>query len=120
MAVKYTMRLDAGAHYFLRATWKDPDGVPINLTNYTARMMLRSKYSDPLPLVSLTSEEGGGIEIKAEIGALDIAISDSSTSSLAAAGKETRGVYDLEVEAADGVVYRLCGGEWICTPEATK
>lgn len=120
MAVKYTMRLDAGAHYFLRATWKDPDGAPINLTNYTARMMLRSKYADVMPLVSLTSEGGGGIEISAENGALDITIDDTSTSGLASAGKETRGVYDLEVEAADGVVYRLFGGEWICTPEATK
>ena len=120
MATTYTMRLDAGAHYFLQITWKDPDGAAIDLTGYTARMMLRTKYADAAPLVSLTSEEGGGIEITAVSGILDITIDDTSTSALASTGKETKGVYDLEVESSEGVVYRLIGGTWICAPEATK
>lgn len=119
MATSYRMVIDAGAHYFLAVTWEDPDGVPIDLTGYSARMMLRVKYSDAAPLVSLTSETNGGIEIDGARGLLNITMTDEQTGALCAS-KEVEGVYDLEVENADGVVTRLLAGRWLAKPEATK
>ena len=117
MATNYTLRIDAGAHYFLTVIWVDPDEVPIDMTGYSARMMLKNKYSDTTPLVSLTS--ASGITITPEEGVIEIVISDENTGTLATT-KEGRGVYDLEVESADGIVTRLLGGEWIASPETTK
>jgi hypothetical protein len=119
MATSYRMIIDAGAHYFISVTWEDPDGVSIDMSNYSARMMLRVKYSDSAPLISLTSETGGGIEIDGPAGVLYITMTDEQTALLCGT-KEVEGVYDLEVENVDGVVTRLLAGRWIAKPEATK
>lgn len=117
MAQNYTLKIDAGAHYFLTVWWEQPDGEPMKMNDYTARMMLRKKYSDMTPLISLTSDDN--LTITPAEGRVDIVITNIQ-SGLLSDSKEAKGVYDLEVESAEGIVTRLLGGEWIASPEATK
>ena len=61
MATNYTLKIDAGADYFLAVRLRDEEGELIELTNCTGRMALKQTYDSPAPLVSLSSDEGGGI-----------------------------------------------------------
>ena len=61
MAENYTLKIDAGADYFLAFRLKDEDGNYLNLSSCSAAMKLKNKYDSVSELVSLTSETDGGI-----------------------------------------------------------
>jgi hypothetical protein len=111
----YNMTIDQGATFELRVTWKDPDGVPINLSGYTARMQIRDTYSSATPLVSITS--GSGITLGGTAGTVDLLIPAETTSALNA---PLSGVYDLEIVNGGTVVTRLIQGTVTITAEVTR
>lgn len=119
MAQYYEMHIDAGADYVMTVSQEDTAGTAIPLTGYSARMMLKSTYADTTPLISLTSEVGGGLTINEAAGEIEVFIEDIDTATLCE-DKVTEGVYDLEIESSTGVVTRLIGGPWYAYPEATK
>ena len=119
MAQYYEMHIDAGADYQMTVGQENSLGVAIPLTGFTARMMLKSTYTDTTPLISLTSEVGGGLTIDEAAGEIEINISDTDTATLCT-DTITEGVYDLEIISSTGVVTRLIGGPWYAYPEATK
>ena len=119
MAQYYEMHIDAGADYQMTVGQENSLGVAIPLTGFTARMMLKSTYADTTPLISLTSEVGGGLTIDEAAGEIEINISDTDTATLCT-DTITEGVYDLEIISSTGVVARLIGGPWYAYPEATK
>lgn len=41
MGVAYNTVIDQGADWYFTITYENPDGTPINLTNYTAASQLR-------------------------------------------------------------------------------
>ena len=43
-AATHNVIIDQGADWRVDVIYKDPDGVPINLTNYTAQLQLRTSY----------------------------------------------------------------------------
>ena len=114
-AVIYDFYVEQGATYQLDITWKQPDGTPVNLTGYTARMQIRKTVKSTDPLISLTTTNGritlGGAQgtVTLEIAAEDTA--DFTTFC---------GVYDLEVEASDGTVTRLLEGQVEISREVTR
>ena len=135
MAENYTLKLDAGADYFLAFRLKDEDGNYLNLSSCSAAMKLKSKYDSASELVSLTSEIGGGItfekwdDVTSEwIDTIAIHITDVQTAPLVdyavldsdgdvAYGE---GVYDLEITDEELMVTRTIQGYWIASPEVTK
>lgn len=119
MAQYYEMHIDAGADYVMTVSQEDTAGTAIPLTGYSARMMLKSTYADTTPLISLTSEVGGGLTINEAAGEIEVFIEDTDTATLCT-DEVTEGVYDLEIESPAGVVTRLIGGPWFAYPEATK
>ena len=135
MAENYTLKIDAGADYFLAFRLKDEDENYLNLSSCSAAMKLKNKYDSVSELVSLTSETDGGItfekwdDVTSEwIDTIAIHITDIQTALLVdyevldsdgdvAYGE---GVYDLEITDEESVVIRTIQGYWIASPEVTK
>ena len=135
MAENYTLKIDAGADYFLAFRLKDEDGNYLNLSSCSAAMKLKNKYDSVSELVSLTSETDGGItfekwdDVTSEwIDTIAIHITDVQTAPLVdyevldsdgdvAYGE---GVYDLEITDEESVVIRTIQGYWIASPEVTN
>ena len=135
MAENYTLKIDAGADYFLAFRLKDEDGNYLNLSSCSAAMKLKNKYDSVSELVSLTSETDGGItfekwdDVTSEwIDTIAIHITDAQTAPLVdyevldsdgdvAYGE---GVYDLEITDEESMVTRTIQGYWIASPEVTK
>jgi hypothetical protein len=98
-------------------TYKDAAGTVINLTNYTARMQVRSKASAPTTILSLTSSVGGGITLGGAAGTIVINIAASGTAALEPGDY----VYDLElVNTTSTAVTRLIQGKFKVSAEVTR
>jgi Na+/serine symporter len=100
-----------GSTFTRTVTWSQ-DGVPVNVTGYTAAMQVRSSYTSATAVVSLTS--GAGITLGGTAGTIQITISAAATAGIPAGNY----VYDLELTSG-GTVTRLLEGQFIVTPEVT-
>lgn len=123
----YNINVEQGATYTLDLVWKDDLGVPVNLTGYQARMMIRKNYAGD-PVLSLTSI-AGDIELGGALGTIAITASATQTSSIDVSYSalifngskyQQTMVYDIELEDADGKVTRVLQGSAIVYPEATR
>lgn len=110
---KYNMICPQGATFSKQLTYRIND-VAVDLTGWAARMQVREKYTSKTATVSITTENGG-ITLGDDAGTIDLYISDSSTSAIAAKDY----VYDLEL-VSGAEVYRLLEGKFIVTPEVTR
>lgn len=133
MAVNHTLKIDAGADKFLSLRLLDNGGESIDLTGCSARMKLKAAYDSDDALVSLTSEDGGITFEKYDDESafpdlVRVHITDEQTGPLVDYSvtdsdgevEQGEGVYDLEIEDAQGVVLRVVQGVWIAFPEVTK
>lgn len=116
MAVSYNTVIDQGATWYLTVTYENPDGTPINITNYTAALQLRSLPSDPTAVLSLTT--GAGITITGATGTVAITASATQTRAI----DEGNYYYDLEISspASPSVVTRLVQGQVVVSAEVTR
>lgn len=113
-AGKYNIVADQGATFSRNIHWKDENGDPIDITDYTARMQVRERFvstSTVLSLVSPTNITLGG-------GSGNIVITASATTMAGVTAGDY--VYDLEMVASNGVVTRLLQGTFKVTPEVTR
>ena len=134
MATNYTLKIDAGADFYRAVRLKDESGEYIELANCSARMALKKAYDSPEAMISLTSDEGGGITFgrwdndsmyidtclihitnKQTGGLVDYTVTDSDGEV-----EQGEGVYDLEIEDASGSVLRVIQGAWIAYQETTR
>ena len=103
-----------------RKAWDIVDkqsGSPVDLTGYTARMHIRGKIKDELPVVVLTTTNGGiSIMITESQTVLSLFISAEVTAALTI----SKGVYDLEIVDTSGEVYRLVQGQVTISKEVTR
>ena len=88
---------------------------PVDVTNYTAELQVRSLPSDPTAVLSLSTTNGG------------IAVTGvSGTFAVHATAAQTRVIdegtyyYDIEITSPSGIVTRLAQGQVIVTPEVTR
>lgn len=115
-AAKLKLLIEQGATFRKLLTWKTgTPATPVNLTGCTARMHIRETITDAVPLVTLTTENGG-ITLGGVAGTIELLISATAT----AAFTWTAGVYDLEVVFASGDVRRLVFGPITVSPEVTR
>lgn len=109
-AHKFKIEIAQGATYDWETTWsvspkKGAPYVLVDLTGCTARAQIREEVDSPEILLELTTENGR-IELGGTAGTIRILIDAATT----AAMTWESGVYDLEVEFANGhVVRRLAG-----------
>lgn len=118
MALKpgnYAITCPKGATLDQTFTWKDPNGDPINLTGYTARMQVRKRVEASTVLLDLTIANGG-----ITLGGVAGTIRVQATAAATAAITESDGVYDLELIAGSGAVTRLLEGSFYLPAEVTR
>ena len=115
-AFKLKLSIDQGATFTRQVTWKTgKPATPVDLTGCTARMQIREAIESPEVLVSLTTANGG-ITLGGPAGTVALRIEADTT----AAFEWRAGVFDLEIEFADGTVRRLLAGTVTVSPEVTR
>lgn len=110
----YNIICDQGSTLDRTLTWKDSDGVLINLTGYTARMQVRATFESTTTVLSLTTENGG-ITLGGALGTIQIIASATATAAI-----DPR-IYVYDLELVNGTtVYRLVQGSFTVRPEVTR
>ena len=66
-----------GDSFIIRVTYKNPNGTPIDLTGYTAKMDVRNEPSGKILCASITDQSG--ITITPSTGVLDIEFTPAQT-----------------------------------------
>jgi hypothetical protein len=105
--------LPQGATWDLQMIW-EADNVPVDLSGYTARMMLRVAPEDATPTVAL-STTNGTMSVMSN-GTIALNYSAASSSAVTAATY----VYDMELVTAGGNVRRLIEGRAVVSREITR
>lgn len=90
------------------------DGVPMDLTGYSAALQVRETFDSANPVVSLTN--GTGITLGGVLGTIRVVIASTATTAIPAGYYS----YDLEITSGAGVKDRLLEGKFVVTPEITK
>lgn len=106
--------MDQGSVWDLEITYQDPNGVPINLTGFTAKMQLRKEYNSTVADLTLTTG-GGGIVITGATGTIDISATAVQTGVL----DPTYYVYDLELTSGSNIS-RLIQGQITVAEQVTQ
>lgn len=87
---------------------------PVNITDYTAALQLRSLPSDPTAVLSLTT--GSGITITGASGTIEVHATAAQTRAI----DEGPYYYDLEITSDTGVVTRVAQGQVVVSAEVTR
>jgi hypothetical protein len=114
MAVQYNVEIDQGADWFLNVTYEQPAGTPVNITNYTSALQLRSLPTDATAVLSLAT--GSGITITGATGLVAVHATATQTRAI----DEGIYYYDLEITSQAGVVTRLVQGQAYVSAEVTR
>lgn len=114
MSFIYNPTVDQGATWSLEVEYLDNNDVPINLTGFSARMQLRTDYSDAVADLTLTSA-AGEIIINGAAGKVLVNMTSTQTGSLV----QTFYLYDLELFSGSNVI-RLIQGQITVAGEVTR
>jgi len=109
----YNFTMDQGSTWSVQLIYKDPNGAPINLSGYTAKMQLRRKFDSPTAVLTLATG-GQGITITGITGTIAITATDEQTGTIDGGLY----VYDLELDNG-GVITRLIQGQVTVSPQVT-
>ena len=91
-AAQYDFVVEQGTTLVKKFIWKDSEGVPVDLTGYSARMHLRKKREDAEPILALTTENDR-IALGGLAGTIEVTFEATDTVDLT----DKRFVYDLEL-----------------------
>lgn len=112
MAGTYRLKIDQGSTVRRALRWLR-DGEPVDLSDCTARMEIRTAVGGAL--IHRLDTTNGGLEVDGPEGVIRIHIPAETSS----AWTSMSGVYDLEVVFPDGSVTRLIQGQVQVSPEVT-
>ena len=110
MAIKSNITIDQGSDFTATVTVTNEAGTAVNLTDYTARGMMRKSPSTSTYhsfTVTVSTPEDGEITL----------VMNNSTTAAITAG---RYMYDVEIVSSGGTVTRVVEGIATVTPEITK
>jgi hypothetical protein len=100
----FNITLEQGADLAITAVLNDFSGSPINLTGWTATLMIRQAFADPSSIVTLTN--GSGITLGGPAGTIYIDFTGDLTSAL----NPGQALYDLKLIDANAIPYRPLQG----------
>lgn len=115
-AGRYSIVCEQGATKSIQMVWRDSEGDPIDLTDYSVRSQVRQTHHSIDPILDLGDEGYISILTPETNGQLSIVIPASVTASLPSG----RFVFDIELEDDVGTVTRLIEGSFVVTPEVTR
>jgi hypothetical protein len=111
MAVYANLTIDQGSDFFSSVSVEGANGLPFNLTGYTARGQIRRSYTSQTayPFTALINRPGDG--------EIDISLGNTATSQM----KPGRYVFDVEIiEGQSGERTRVVEGQVEVTPGVTR
>jgi hypothetical protein len=114
MAVTYNTVIDQGADWYITFIYENPNGTPVNITNYTAALQVRTSPLAKTAVLTLTT--GSGITITGNTGT----IACHATNTQTAAITNGRYAYDIEITSPQNVVTRLVQGTVEVSPQVTR
>ena len=109
MALKADILIEQGATFSTSIDVTDNDGVPTNLTGFTAAAQMRKHYTSANAFTFTSS-------VVANAGIVTLSMNANTTNSITAG----RYVYDCELTDTNGVVSRLIEGIVTITPGVTR
>lgn len=112
---KVALLIMQGATFRHKFTWQGADKRSRNLTGYTAKMQIRATAAATAVLQELSSVNGK-ISLGGNLGTIDLHLTALETASYS----WSTAVYDLELIAPSGDVYRLVEGGVTVSPEVTR
>jgi hypothetical protein len=118
MANVYNINIDQGSTHTFSITYNDSDGNPINLTEYSANLQVRTAYTATSANIVLTSNPAYGLTIGGANGQVNVTFNPVDTQVLENVKRAY--VYDLELTSNTGTVTRLIEGTFLLFPEATR
>jgi hypothetical protein len=116
MSARLPLTIPQGSTWRRRFELRNPDGSPMSLEGYTARMQYRSAHASAAVLLEATVANGR-VTMGGSAGHFEIAFPAALTQSLEA---PARGVYDIEIASAGGEVHRILEGDLRVSPEVTR
>jgi len=108
----YAFEVDQGATY-VRGVVPATSAGTLNLSGYSARLMVRESKTSAGTVLSLTSPSGG---LVLSSGTVTATISAAQSGSILAGGY----VYDLEIESSGGAITRIIEGPFTVSGEVTR
>jgi hypothetical protein len=80
----YAIQIDQGADFVQNFIWKDGTGTPVDMTGWTAKLMIRELPADATALVSIstTPNTSGSIVLGGTAGTIQVNITNLATSTL--------------------------------------
>lgn len=115
MAAKYQIKIKQGSEFERFITWKDKNNIPIDVTNYTAKLHIRNKISNSSILLLELTTENGGITLGGADGKITLKINAATSSAFT----WIEGVYDLELISPIGYTLRILEGRVNINAEVT-
>lgn len=112
----HNFTIEQGADFSLPLLYQDENGNPIDLTGWSADMMIRTTVDSPTPLISLSSSLGGGITLGGPAGTIVISIDETTTQQFAGG----IAVYDLLLLNSLGKHERTLQGQVFISPAVTR
>ena len=109
------IQINQGSDLDILMTYKDPNDLAVDLTDWTAEMDIRLKVDDVAPLIEL-STLNSRIVLGGVTGTINLLIDAADTEALSF----KKGVYDLELTDIAGKVIRLIEGKVTLTTEVTR
>lgn len=127
-AAQHDFTAEQGADFVETVTWREPNGDLVNLSGYSARMMVRETYTSAEPLLSLDDGSGGGITLGGAAGTIALHVDAETMADIEvpAPQQQRQGiptrtlVYDLELVEPGGRVWRLIEGKFFVKAEVTR
>lgn len=111
MAVYANLTIDQGSNFFSAVTVEGANGLPFDLTGYTARGQIRRTYQ------SVTAYPFTALINNPTDGEIEISLGNTATSQM----KAGRYVYDIEIiQTSTGDKTRVVEGQVEVTPGVTR
>jgi len=111
VASKLNITIDQGSDVTFDIELEDSNGIPLDITTYTARSMLRKHYQSTNSISFTCDTTSNGAN-----GILILSLTANQTANIVAG----RYVYDIELVSEANVVTRVIEGLATITPEVTK
>jgi hypothetical protein len=118
MAGRYDLNIDQGSTFTRIFVYKDSNGDAIDLTGYSAQMMIRKSFNAAGEPIFDSDVESGSLTVTTPAsGEITLNMTDDVTQDFPA---PLEGVYDIEIDDGSGVVTRLLEGKVLVSPNVTR
>ena len=108
--VTQSLTLEQGSPFSLDLVWNSPSGTPVDLTGYSAELVMATDLVNKTPLVLFTTGSGAtpdtSLTLGGPAGTISVSASAQATSSMGFAS----GVYALLVQDSSSVITKLLEG----------